>query len=415
MVSPKRRALRAEQFTTAAAVQPAWYRATNRVGRLFPRFGAITAEKLFARARKKHAGLGEPIPETATALDALLRSIDEEASLSFAGRIAAGMDCGRLAEQHLLIEKHLEDRPAILETELPPPIFMVGWMRSGSTYTHRLLARDPDTRTMPYWESMFPIPPEVGGDDRPDEVRHVLDQLAKLSPNYDAIHPMSADDVEECVALFTNVFRTLQFDCQYRVPGYVDWLMKQDPRVAYGQYRQQLQIVHHHRPVGKRFVLKDPTHSVFVETILELFPDARFIFTHRDPVVTLSSMASLYAYTRALFSDDVDPLEIGPALFESHLPETLERAIELTDALPPGRVAHVRQANVRSSPLEAMAAAYRDLGEELSDAARSNMQAFVDAERAAPRHAHIHSPEAFGLDREAIRRRLAGYCERFDL
>ncbi|MFA9470601.1 MAG: sulfotransferase [Deltaproteobacteria bacterium] len=415
MGSERQKPLRVEQFTTARNAQPWWYRATNRVGRVLPSFGTPSAEAWFEKAKRKNLGVGDPRPETLAALEALLHSVREDAQLSFSGRIAAQMDCLRMAGQHLLIEQAIRETPEILDAQIPPPIFLIGWMRTGTTFVHRLLAQDPDTRTMPYWESMYPVPPKTGKDGRAEELAHVLKQLEAISPNYEAIHPMGAHEPEECVALFTNVFRTLQYNVQYRVPSYVEWLQGQDARVAYGQYRQQLQLVQFHRPHGIRFALKDPTHSVFLDTILELFPDARFVFTHRDPAATMSSLCSLYAYTRALFSDDVDPRALGPELMNSYLPGSLERAVKIVDGLASGRVAHLRHVDVRSDPIGAMARAYRDLGMELSEQARTAMHAMLDAESRKPRDIHIHSPEGFGLSAEGVRDRLSGYCQRFDL
>ena len=415
MGSERQKPLRAEQFTTARNAQSRWYHAVNVAGRVLPTFGSATAVAWFKRAKRQNPGVGDPRPETLAALEALLRSVHEDAELSFSGRIAARMDCLRMAGQHLRIEQAICETPEILDTQIPSPIFLIGWMRTGTTFVHRLLAQDPDTRSMPYWESMYPVPPSRGKDDRASELARVLKQLESISPNYEAIHPMGAWEPEECVALFTNVFRTLQYNVQYRVPGYVEWLQGQDPRIAYGQYRQQLQLVQYHRPQGTRFALKDPTHSVFLPTILELFPDARFVFTHRDPATTMSSLCSLYAYTRALFSDDVDPHALGPELMNSYLPGSLERALEIADGLPPGRVAHVRHVDVRRAPIAAMAQAYRDLGMELSDPARTAMQAMLEAESRKPRDIHIHSPEGFGLTAAEIRERLAGYCQRFEL
>jgi hypothetical protein len=349
------------------------------------------------------------------ALEALLRALHDDAELSLAGRIAAQMDCMRMAGQHLLVEQAIRERPEILDIELPPPIFLIGWMRTGTTFVHRLLAQDPEMRTMPYWESMYPAPPKKGKDDRSERLARLLKQLESISPSYEAIHPMGAHEPEECVALFTNVFRTLQYNVQYRVPGYVEWLQGQDPRIAYGQYRQQLQLVQYYRPHGNRFALKDPTHSVFLETIVELFPNARFVFTHRDPAETISSLCSLYAYTRALFSDDVDPHALGPELMNSYLPRSLERAVQFVDKLPPGRVAHVQHLDVRRDPIGTTTLAYRDLGMELGEPARRRMQAMLDAQNRKPKDVHIHIPEGFGLTAEGIRDRLAGYCDRFDL
>lgn len=407
--------LRAPQFTTAAATQPGWYRVLNRLGRVLPRGRGPSAEELFAAAARRERTDVTPRSETVAALAALGRSLHEDAALSLAGRAAARSDCLRMARQHLAIEQALRDEPSIRDVALPAPIFLVGWMRTGTTFVHRLLACDPDTRTMPYWESMYPVPPRGRRDDRPERLTRVLGQLERISPSYQAIHPMSAHDPEECVALFTNVFRTLQYDVQYRVPGYVAWLLAEDPRIAYGQYRQQLQLVQYHRPHGARFALKDPTHSVFLETILALFPDARFVFTHRDPVTTLSSLASLYAYTRAIFSDDVDPRALGPELLEGYLPASLERALAVADGLPASRVAHVRHADVRRDPVGTMARAYGDLGLTLCEDARERMSAMLAAEERGPRSVHVHAPSAFGLVPAAVRERFAAYCARFDL
>ena len=407
--------LKAEQFTTARSAQPRWYRATNRVGGLLPRFGDLHPERLFAQARKVHSGLGDAKPETVAALEALTSSLREDATLSFLGRIGAKMDCGRMAEQHLLIERELAERPEIRETELPPVIFHVGWMRTGSTYTHRLWAADPANRTVPYFESMFPVPPRQGPDDRLARCDALIAKIHRVAPAFEAIHPTAADAPEECVPFFSNVFRSPTFNVQYRIPSYIDWLLKQDARIGYGQYREQLQIMHFHRPRGDRLVLKDPTHSVFLPAILELFPNARFVFTHRDPVVSLSSMCSLYAYTRAVFSDDVDPKAIGPELIESYLPASLGSALEVLDSLAPGRVAHVLQRETRTDPVGSVERAYAQLGMELDDAGRAGIVAFIEADRRGPKHVHRHSIEAFGLRPEAVRERLASYCQRFDV
>ncbi len=407
--------IRAEQFVDAPGVQPWSIRAVNRLGHLLPRYALPSADDYWARAQRKHKGVGDPTPETREALEALVRSLNDDAALSFVGRWGAREDCLRMAGAHLRIEKALCDKPEILETELPTPVFIVGWMRSGTTFLHTLLAQDPDSRTMPYWESLEPVPPERGRDNRYDTVAHMLKQLKGISPYYQAIHPMAPDQAEECVALFTNVFRTLQFNVQYHVPSYIEWLQEEDPRIGYRLYLQQLKLVQHHRSHGKRFILKDPTHTVYIKTILELFPDARIIFTHRDPVMALSSMCSLYAYSRAIFSNTVYPRGIGKEIMGSWVTETLEPAHAFGETLP-GRVSHVRHADLVRDPLDAAEEIYRDLGWELTEAARVAMQVFIEADSERRRqHDHVYSPEAFGLDANAIRERFADYIARYDL
>lgn len=215
--------------------------------------------------------------------------------------------------------------------------------------------------------------------------------------------------------MFTNVFRTPQLNVQYRVRGYVDWLFDQDATIAYRHHRRQLQLVYRKRPYGQRLVLKDPTHTFFVDAILEVFPNARFLFIHRDPVTTLSSICSLYAYARSVFSSDVDARAIGAELTDSYLTQRLDAAVASVDRLPPGRVAHVRAPDLGRDPVATIAGAYATLRMELGDEARQAMRQYMAAKRQHPGPRHIHRTGGFGIDPNAIRERFASYCERFDL
>ncbi len=157
-------------------------------------------------------------------------------------------------------------------------------------------------------------------------------------------------------------------------------------------------------------MLKDPTHLVHLETLVERFPDARFVFTHRDPAEALSSMASLVAYTRALFTDDVDPRAVGAELLAGYWPEALERSREIVARLPAERRVDVRHAELRRDPIGTVEGIYAAIGLAFSDEARAAMVSFLADREARPAGRHVHSLEDFGLRREAVRERLASYC-----
>lgn len=406
--------MRVGQFTSARAGRPWWARGVNAAGRLVPGFPAAeSADVVWAKAARGGGGV-EPTPAARAALAALTESL-RDARLHLIGRIAARDENVRMARTHLRVQRALRDQPAIADVRLPDPIFIVGWPRTGTTFLHHLLSHDPATRTLPYWESFDPVPPVHGRDRRATIVDGMLAQLARLSPAYQTIHPMTADSAEECVALFMNDLRSLQFDIQYRVPGYVAWLLEQDAGLAYADYRRQLQLVQYDRPHGSRFVLKDPTHLVHLETLLLCFPEAKVIFTHRDPAFAMSSICSLYAHTRAIFSDDVDPHALGRELMAGFWPVALDRAQVIRDRLAPGRRADVRHADLVRDPLATVAALYAALGLELTDAARAGMAAFLADEKRKPSRVHAHAPAGFGLRSEAIRERFASYVARYAL
>lgn len=403
------------QFTTARASHPRTIRLLNRVGRWLPSREPLGAQAVWEEARKGELADCAPTTEAAEALEVLLESLAEHTNLTWVGRFSAWDDTVRVARTHLRVHRALRETPAVRETRLPPPVFIVGWPRTGSTFLHRLLASDPATRTIPYWESFDPVPPANGQADwRAEKLDRMLAMLRRIAPRYDAIHPMTANAVEECVALFLNEFRTLQLDFQYRVPGYVDWLLAQDAGIAYDAYERQLELIHFHRPVGERQLLKDPTHIVHLDTVVERFPHAKFVFTHRDPVVALSSISSLVAYTRALFSDEVDPHAIGSEVLEGYWPRALARSRQIRARLAPGQAIDVRHPDLRADPIATAERIYRELGLIWTEAARDAMQQHLEAEAARPSAQHRHAIEGFGLDREAVRERFAGYCADFD-
>lgn len=404
------------QFKSAAASHPFPIRALNRLGRLIPSDRTLSADAIWAQARKGALADLEPTPEAAEALEALVDSLSANVRMNPVGYASAKDDTVRLARTHLRIHRALGETPNVALVELPPPIFIVGWPRTGSTFLHQLLASDPTSRTIPYWESFDPVPPPAGKPDtRIQKLEKMLGLLGRIEPRYNAIHPMTAEATEECVALFMNEFRTLQFDFQYQVPEYARWLIAQDAHIAYELYRRQLQLIQLHRPTGLRQVLKDPTHLVHLETLIDCFPEAKFVFTHRDPAFSMSSMCSLTCYTRALFTDDVDPAAVGSELMSGYWPTALERARKIRASLPPDRAVDVRHPDLSRDPVGTGAEIYRALGIEFSAEARAQMTAFVERQEKEHTGRHEHALEGFGLTRAAVRDRFAEYCAELDL
>ena len=403
------------QFTHANDSHSWWVRAINTIGGGLEPVGRPDADIWWERAQRQNPDAGDPTPDTRDALDAFTRSLNEDAALNFIGKIAAWLDCTRMASTHLRVEQALRRRPEVAHTQLPTPLFVLGLFRSGTTILHRLLGEDPDNRTLPHWESFDPTPRPEGPARAQGTLSRFLKMADILSPNIKAIHPMDAFQTDECRGMFTNVFRTPQLNVQYRVKGYVDWLFEQDATIAYRHHRRQLQLAYHQRPYGKRFVLKDPTHTFFVDAILEVFPDARFVFIHRDPVDTLSSICSLYAYARSVFSSDVDANAVGAELWSSCLVQGLEPAVQRVDQLPAGRVAHLRAPDLARDPVATIASAYHTLGMSLGGEARHAMHEYMIQKRLRAGARHLHSAEGFSLDARAIRDRFSSYCQRFDL
>jgi hypothetical protein len=295
------------QFVDARSGRPLWVRAFNTAGRLAPRWRAPSADSWWQEARDKQPAAGEPTPEAVAALEALVAALRETASLHALGRFSAKDDTVRMARTHLRVEQAWRERPELAQATLPAPVFIVGWPRTGSTALHTLLAVDPRSRTLPYWESFDPVPPASGPDRR-------IENLA-----------------------------------------------------------------------------------------------------HRDPVSAMPSLCSLYAHTRAIFSDDVKAAAIGEEVMAGHWPRALESALALREQIPSGQRADVRHTDLRADPIATVERLYETLGFPLEDDARQAMQRFLAEEAAKPESVHEHSLLGFGLEADAVRERFRTYREAFDL
>lgn len=407
------------QFTRATATRNTTMRALNLIGKALPAYQRPNAGRWWDIARQQLAekeGLNdiEPDKHSQQALDALVTSINQTTALNLIGRFSAADDSLRMAKNQLRIQALLKSKPEILQTSIPDPIFVIGLPRTGTTYLHTLMAQDPRHRTIPYWESFEPVPPFKGPDLRIKRLAKMLRQMDDVAPGYQAIHPMTAESPEECVALFMNAFRTVQFDIQYRVPDYVDWVQAQDKTIAYRAYYQQLQIIQYFRPCGQRFLLKDPSHTLNLDAMLSVFPDAKFIFTHRDPVKSVSSICSLYAYTRSMFSDAVCAQAIGREIIDGYWQPGLTQAMAFRDRLDPSRYADVWQRDMREKPMDVIEQVYNQLNIPFDETAEGALGDFL-AEQHQPRHRHQHSAEGFGLSAGEIKERYQDYIAAFDL
>ncbi len=402
-------------FSSVDSGQPKGLRWFNRLGSPFRRLVSLSPDRLIAAARKQAGSAGDQTLLFEGPLRTLLDSIRYESDLHLAGRIAAYHDTLRLVRSQLRMSAAFEREPEILDTELPPPIFVTGMPRTGTTLLLNLLTEDRDHRGLKYWEGFDPAPATGGPADQERRTANMLRGLEYTSPCYQAIHPMEADSPEECVMLFMHTFTTPQWDIQYHVPRYMKWLEGIDRRASYEHYRHQLQLIQHRRPHGRRMVLKDPSHMYALDVILDVFPDARIVHIHRDPLAAIPSNCSLYAHTRAIFLRNVDPKMLGEHVLYGTWPSILDHSIELRERVPAGRIIDVAYADLMRRPLETMSRLYEALDLELSANTCERIARWLNANPQGKHGRHGYSLEQYGLERGQVEERFSAYRERFDI
>ena len=353
-------------------------------------------------------------------LDQLVDALRTEARLHELGeQIAAGELVDYLSNRLGIIEWR-KQHPEITGVDVVPPIVIIGQARTGTTILHDLLAQDPANRLPLTWETDRPLPPPetatFGTDPRIAESQALLDGVELVIPGFQAMHPMGALLPQECVRITGGDFRSMIFPTQYRVPSYARWLIdKADMASAYAYHRIFLQHLQSRHPAA-RWVLKSPGHLWCLAALLDEYPNALLVQTHRDPLRIVASLTSLMSTLRRLGSDDISQPDIA-AEWAEHLVTGIDRSVDAREQgiVPADRVVDVQFRAFMADPFTTIREIYDRLGLELTDESEQRMRAFL-ADNTTEKHGGHHYTFAdTELDMGEWRERTRRYQEFFDV
>jgi hypothetical protein len=225
------------------------------------------------------------------------------------------------------------------------------------------------------------------------------------------IHPIAADLPQECIAITAQMFMSIQFHTTHDVPSYQDWFENASQRLGFDFHHRFLQH-QQAKSTGSRWVLKAPGHLFALEGLLERYPDARIIHTHRDPLRVMASMASHATVLRRAFSDSADPRKIARD-WADRWARALEKFLAVRDRAPASQFLDINFESIESDPLGTVERVYDFLQWPLTTEARAAMRRFLDANPKNKHGVHSYTLEQFGLSRGQELARFSNYCERF--
>lgn len=405
------------------AARPLGLRVFNKAGAAMRKLGVplvrLDPDSLLQSARRNtglsdygHDRFREP-------LERLVTSLESEAKLTMLGRVIARRDLVRLLEGRL---RHTELRKQHREIEwerIERPLFILGMPRTGTSILHELLAQDPHNRVPMSWELMIPFPPPEArtfhSDPRIAQVDAHLAGVDKLIPDFKKMHPMGAELPQECAAITQYEFASMIWHTSNRVPGYQNWLERSDMRPVYQNHKRWLQMLQWKAP-AERWVLKSPAHLWALESLLAVYPDARIVQNHRDPLKVIASLVSLVCTLRSLAMEEVDPHEIGLD-WTQRLAAGLDHAMRVRDEakLPESQVLDIPFREFMSDEIAMVRKIYEHFGMEYTAEAERRMRAFLAANAADKHGMHRYDLSFAGLDEATERKRYAAYQERFGI
>lgn len=348
----------------------------------------------------------------------LLASLEQEARLHAIGRATWVERIVGILVNRLRSEDWIARHPEILLCKIERPLVIVGLPRTGTTMLHRTLAADPGLLALRWYESRNPAPfPGSEGasrDPRIDDAEREVAAMLEAVPELLAAHPMDAFAPDEEIMLVEHAFTSWNPEAFCNVPRYATWLEAQDPAPGYRHLDRMLRFLSWQKArrgeAGRHWVLKAPYHLAFLDSLFSVFPDARVVMTHRDPVETVPSLASFVHTLHRMGSDSVDALAIG-----AHWSRKLAWATRRSLAARGGRESRFLDLDYEAlvaDPLGCVRRIYDFAGMDLTPEAQASMREFAVESARDRRPVHRYTLAQFGLREQALRRDFAEYCAR---
>jgi len=355
------------------------------------------------------------------ALDILVKSINQEGKLSDTG---SHIFSERLIESlitRLTFEQQLKLRPEVLDEPLDNPVFIIGLPRTGTTMLHRLLANDTRFYTPLWWEVRFPVPMSTTTVDGKDprialaktEVKMMLDAMPELL----TMHPIDAELPDEEVVLMEHSFLSAMY-AYANIPTYTQWLNAQDSTPAYLYLKKQLQFLQWQKrqrgQQAERWILKSPHHIHALDALFQIFPDAKIIQTHRDPLETIPSMSSFAHTIWNIYSDQASPRDAA-VLWSAKFSRGMHDAIKVREHMPNERFLDVWYLDAVKAPIEVVKTIYSFIDMSLTQTTEQKMNEWIGHNHRDQRSPHEYSLDKMGLSREKLEQDFRQYREQYIL
>ena len=376
----------------------------------------LDAEQLLDTARVETSldDFGDPTFEEG--LRVLLDALRDEGDLSPMGIEIHRFTLGRLLRERLRVLDWHRRHPEISQQAVRAPFFITGLPRTGTTALSHLLAEDPDTRSLAVWESEEPTPPpETATRDNDPRIAACAQRLGYLlaNPEFLKMYDGTATSPTENIDLLGQHFRTEHFEGMAAIPGYIRWWLGCDMLPAYRHHKLTLQLLQWRCP-PTRWNLKSPPDLCHLPAFAKIYPDARILWTHRDPATVLASVCKLIAFIRAMQCEHIDPLQLGReqlALWS----EGTRRALEFRSSVGKTNFVDVFLADMVKRPLETVAKIYDRFDLPFTAEAERRMRAWSHS-HGLHRHGSVsYTLAEFGLDRDKIREAFRSYTDHFSI
>jgi hypothetical protein len=377
---------------------------------------ALVADKLLAEARER-TGLSDFGGTTfMPGLETYLSSLASEAKLTEQATAQVKATILRRLENRLHIEEWYKVNNGATDPSLTGPVFIIGLPRSGTTAIGNILSLNAtEFRPLRMWEQRQPVPPPVLETESTDPRRLAYAEevatIRRERPDLAAMHLWETDAAVEDIELLGLESRNQELPVP--VFSYHRWWREADARPAFLYHRRVVSLLQSRRPPN-RWLFKSPYHCFHTEEILNAYPDAKFIWTHRDPVKSVvSNMSFLIAFSPAS-TETHNPKTLGPH-YSEHLRIGLERCMAARSRIGEEHFCDVYQTDLTADPIGTAARVYEFLRLEFGAAERTAVAKWDEVNHSGAHGVHNYTAEEYGLHDDQIRSDYAFYTDAYGI
>jgi Sulfotransferase family len=392
-------ASRIDQWTPAP--RPEWLTRFNREGQYLDLDAVVPLDEnsLLADARSR-TGLSDFGPEDwHEPFQILLKSLREESRLNLMGRLTTRQDLVFMLEARLRIEETYRRHPEIHDEVITEPFFIIGQGRSGTSFLLNLLNEIPENGAPKTWEAMFPCPPPEKAtyetDSRAKRARELTDQFARMVPEHGSMYEFAGDMPTENAQLHCLLFQAPAWFTffQGQVPGYSEY-MSGKPVVPIYQYEKKILKLLQWKNPRRHWLLKSPICIMHIPEILEVYPDARFIWPHRDPIKALASTVNLsgtmfWSKSDEPFLGNTNKVFTDPTLSAAMMSKPIDW-LE-SGVLTPERLCSIRYCDLAADPVATVRSIYDYFSVPFGDEAENALKNYIAENPRSRRPVHHYS------------------------
>ena len=335
------------------------------------------------------------------------------------GRLTLFNDAVRYATTRLRINALLAVHPEIHDQKINQPIIVVGLPRSGTTHLVNLIAADQRLRSMPLWEGQEPVPdpnesPGPDGiDPRWTRCNEIWEQMRAASPLLASMHPMEPDHIHEELEFMLPDFTSYSPEWVAQAPKWRDYYLSHDQTPHYqGALLTGLKILQWKKP-RDRWILKCPQHLEQLGPLMQTFPDATIVMTHRDPVSVVQSAITMMTYSARINYKHVDP-QWYLEYWHDRIHKLLTASIRDRHLIPSARLIDVPFREFMADDVGMVERIYEVAGLPMTNEARAQIDAYMAAHPRGKAGQVVYDlRKDFDADPAELRRAFDFYFERF--